>query len=167
MKKVATFFCAVLLLVHVIVFPASALEDSTQIENQIPRVSLSDVIDTTSTPLQTNIARAIYPPTKYAPDSWYNVEHQWTATYYTYSSYIFDTTRYMYLDIYARAPFRIDFYHPDGTFWGSATPEYNAMYEKYLGSYYLNPGEDYYMVIYNLSDTTISSGAYYKVGEYF
>jgi hypothetical protein len=128
------------------------------------RVAISDVIDSSITPI---LPRAVVPPTSYAPTSWYNVNHNWTAASYTYSSYFFDTDLYPYLDIAANATFRIDFYHTNGTFWGSITPSYSSSVGKYYGDYFFNPNEDYYMIIYNLSGSSITSGAWYRVGNEF
>lgn len=109
--------------------------------------------------------QAVSAPTSYAPSSWYNVQHNWTATKYTYSSYIFNTAKYPLLDIAANASFTVEFYTPDGTFLSSATPSYNSEKGKYYGAYFFLPGDDYYMIIRNNSGSPISSGAWYVVGS--
>ncbi len=112
-------------------------------------------------------ARATSKPTSYAPVSWYNVRHNWTAKNYTYSSYIFDTSVYPYLDIAADAPFTVDLYHADGSFMTSVSPNYNAEKGKYYGAYFFYADEDFYMIIRNNSGSAIASGAWYKVGNKF
>ncbi|GEM_PF-5493435 len=131
----------------------------------VQRANIADVIDTSTPPMA--LPRATVPPTSYAPTSWYNVNHNWTATSYTYSSYFFDTNLYPYLDIAANATFKVEFYRTNGTYWGSVTPPYDSSKGKYYGAYFFNPDEDYYMIIRNLSGSPITSSAWYRVGNVF
>lgn len=125
-------------------------------------------------------SRAVTIPTQYAPDSWYNVPHQWTATYYTYSSYIFT---YMdvgavgnnYIDVYAYAPkpFTLELY--------SASTN-QLLYRKeasltgdpygYAARGWFNLNiyiEDFYIILRNNASTDIvlSDNAYYYVNRFY
>ncbi len=136
----------------------SLSDDSTQ------RVAISEVM--TYDKETTENTRATSAPTTYAPSSWYNVQHNWTATYYTYSSYFFDTSAYPNLDVAANSSFTVEFYKTNGTYIGSVTPSYNPSKGKYYGAYYFNGWDpDYYMIIRNNGSTPISSGAWYNVSE--
>jgi hypothetical protein len=159
MKKIITAVVAFTLLIAI-----SSQAIATDGSSETQRVYIANVIDTSATPI---LPRAKVPPTEYAPVSWYNTDHTWTATNYTYSSYFFNTTLYPYLDIAANVPFRVDLYHTNGTYWGSTTPPYDSAKGKYFEAYFFYPNEDYYMVIYNLSGSPISSGAWYRVGNVF
>lgn len=132
--------------------------------NTIQRVAISDVIT-----YDKNVAekvRATSAPTSYAPTSWYNVNHNWSCTKYTYSSYFFDTSAYPNLDVAANSSFTVEFYRTNGTYIGSVTPGYDSSKGKYYGAYYFDSWDpDYYMIIRNNNTTPISSGAWYCVSE--
>jgi len=95
------------------------------------------------------------------------VKHNWTATQYTYSSYIFDTSEYPYLDVAADVPFTLELYYADGTYMGAIAPEYDSEKGKYYGAYFFYADEDYYMILRNNSSSPITSGAWYLVGDVF
>lgn len=114
---------------------------------------------------ESNLSRAVVAPTSYAPSYWYNVNHYWTAVYYTYSSYIFDTSENRLLDVAADAPFTVEFYSPVGTYLAQDTPSYDNVKGKYYGAYFWFPSDsDYYLIIRNNSGSPITSGAWYWVG---
>lgn len=108
---------------------------------------------------------AINVPTTYAPASWYNVNHYWTAKNYTWSSYIFNCGDGYYFDCYAKQPFSVAFYYADGT----PMTTYSA---KWDGDNYVLLAEmkgvpastGYYVkIINNDANNPINSNAYYKV----
>ena len=54
--------------------------------------------------------RATRDPTTLAPESWYWVSHQFTATYYTFSSYLIDGSRLNIIAATCDKPFSIEVY---------------------------------------------------------
>ncbi|HKM34180.1 MAG TPA: hypothetical protein VJY54_05500 [Lachnospiraceae bacterium] len=159
MKKIFTLFTTIMIFLSMSLQCYAADLSSS---GSVQRVHILEAADSS---LPTVQQRAVVAPTSYAPNSYYNVQHNWTATKYTYSSYIFDTSEYPYLDIAADVPFSVEFYAPDGTFMVSVTPEYDSEKGKYYGAYYFFDDEDYYMIIRNGSSSPISSGAWYMVGD--
>lgn len=107
--------------------------------------------------------RAVSVPTSLAPSSWYGVAHNWTATYYTYSSYWFTTNHEFGLDIdvYADAPFHVVFVTRDGTRATMYAEEF--AYGGYYVGAIMEPGVEFYLIIYNDSGATIASNATYLV----
>lgn len=115
------------------------------------------------------VPHAITKPTTKAPLSWYDVEHKWTAKYYTYTSYIFEpnivSNNLQIFDALADQDFYMELYEADGTY----VYTFDATYINYEGKYHASLGHrsdtprDYYIVLHNASDTTISSGATYIV----
>lgn len=113
--------------------------------------------------------RAVTVPTSYAPDSWYGVEHEWTARYYTYSSYIFDISKSIYIDARADQPFSVEIYRPDGSQYYTDTAFYDSDSQQYKSSITLyHPAiygdlSYYYIILRNNSSTPITQNAYYEV----
>jgi hypothetical protein len=147
--------------VHLIWGHALAVEDGEQANVIQSRNGGVVVYDP---PVQTFATSA---PTTYAPSSWYNVNHYWTAASYTYSSYIFlgsgpSSIFGDDLDVVAKASFSVEFYSPTGTYLSTVYPVYNSSTQTYIGEYTL-PGFDYYIIIRNLSSSSILSNAYYCV----
>lgn len=158
MKKVFTIILSVIMIFSM---SANVLAAEVSENSGSSRIHISEAINVGST--STISSRAAVKPTMYAPASWYDVKHNWTAKNYTYSSYIFDTSEHPYLDIAADVSFTVDLYYADGTFMGSVNPEYNSEKGKYYGAYFFYADEDYYMIIRNNSSSSITSGAWYLV----
>lgn len=162
MKKILTIMLSTIILFSMTI---SVFASEGEKESKTSRIHITESSNLTSS---FGIGpRAISKPTSYAPGSWYNVKHNWTAKNYTYSSYIFDTSAYPYLDIAADVPFTVDLYRADGSFMASVSPNYNTEKGKYYGAYFFYADEDFYMIIHNNSGSAISSGAWYKVGNSF
>lgn len=157
-------FALTLALLMVLIFPMNAFAANSNVEENEQRIYFMDD-DSFSTEPVINM-RAVSAPTSYAPASWYNVNHSWTAKYYTYTSYYFDTSEYPNLDVAANSPFTVEFYRTNGSYIGSVTPSYDSSKGKYYGAYFfLRSDDDYYMIIRNNSSVSITSGAWYRVGE--
>ena len=105
-------------------------------------------------------------PTSLAPSSFYNVKHYWTATNYTWSSYMFTQTQGYTFDCRAKQKFSVDFYLQNGTYEGTTTATYNSSNGLYCvlvdWEYNSNP---YYVRIVNKSSSPISSNAFYYVSD--
>lgn len=108
--------------------------------------------------------RATKVPTTYAPASWYNVNHNWTAQYYTWSSYIFTCGNGYYFDCYAKQPFSVAFFFADGTEMITYDAEWNGRSYELLTEMDGAPASTgYYVKIINNDSQAINSDAYYKV----
>lgn len=125
--------------------------------------------------------RAVSVPTQHAPDTWYNTYHQWTATYYTYSSYIFEYLEYngagnTYIIITATAlkPFTLELYSASTNQRLYTIP--CSVYvdsEGYIARESFNMNnyiEDFYIVLRNndpsAGSITLADQAYYIVERY-
>lgn len=107
--------------------------------------------------------RAVTIPTQMAPASWYDTPHNWTAKYYTYSSYIFTSAgKELWVDVVGPQEFSVEFVSTDGKYdpyvleaepWGHGTYKVQADVT----------GMTFYMVITNLGGGSILSDAYYNV----
>lgn len=112
------------------------------------------------------ITRATTKPTTLAPTSFYNVKHYWTATNYTWSSYIFTQALGYRFDSRAKQNFAVEFYRQNGVYEGTATADYNSL----IGGYWVqvdweyNPSP-YYVKIVNKSGSPIRSNAFYYVSD--
>ncbi len=110
--------------------------------------------------------RATSKPTSYAPSSWYNTKHYWTADWATWTSYIFDRSVGPNFDVYAPSnkPFSVHYYWGDGTYMMSAYSVLNKGMQE-LCATFDGPGHTsgYYAMIENESSSSITSGAYYEV----
>jgi len=165
MKKLLTtkkFVTLILAFTLILAVSAQALASTN--ETRTARVYIGDVIDTNATPGP--ISRATTAPTSYAPSSWYNTSHTWSATNYTYTLYKFNTTSYPYLNVESNGAITIEFYRANGNYWGSDTPTYNSSTKKYSGAYFFYANEDYYMIIRNSSNATTVSGSYTVSSQY-
>ena len=106
------------------------------------------------------VPHAVTKPTAFAPTSWYDTWHNWSAKNYTYSKYYF--TKNSNTVITCEKEFSVEFYSPDGDLIYEEVAGWNVEWD----SYYVNTGfpEDYYFVIYNESDSSIiTSDASYIV----
>lgn len=113
-------------------------------------------------PKENEMLRASTRPTSYAPNSWYNVDHYWTATSYTWSSYIFDVSKGYFFDCRANQKFSVEFYNANGTYRGTVVSDYWDYIGKqsvWIENAYEN---NYYVKIVNNSSSSITSGATYK-----
>lgn len=121
----------------------------------------------TSDPTETGITpRSVTEPTTYAPASWYNVDHYWTATNYTWSSYKYTNNDGLYFQAVAQQSFDVQLYYGNGTSMGTWHADYQGN-----GKYLFNAVMDgstagYYFRLINTSGTPINSNAYYSVGSY-
>lgn len=109
-----------------------------------------------------NASRAVSIPTSYAPRSFYGVNHSWTATNYTWSSYIFTQSLGYTFDCNANQTFKVEFYTKNGVYEGTVIADYwdlRGKYNVWIQREY-NP-TPYYVKIVNTSGSRISSGAYY------
>lgn len=107
--------------------------------------------------------RAVSIPTQMAPASWYDTTHNWTAKYYTYSSYIFTGVgKELWVDVVGPQKFSVEFVSTDGKYdpyvlkaepWGNGNYKVQANVT----------GMTFYMVITNLGGGSILSDAYYSV----
>ena len=117
-------------------------------------------------PTEGMITRATTKPTSLAPTSFYNVKHYWTATNYTWSSYIFTQALGYRFDCRAKQKFDVEFYYQNGRYVGTAHSDYNndnGLYNVMVDwEYDSNP---YYVKIVNTSGTRISSNAFYYVSD--
>ncbi len=123
-------------------------------------------------------SRAVTIPTQYAPDSWYNDHHQWTATYYTYSSYIFTymdiggvANSYIEVFAYAPKPFTLELYSAETNqlvYREEASPcgDPNGYAARGWFSWTIYI-EDFYIILRNnaSTDITLSDNAYYRVSR--
>lgn len=108
--------------------------------------------------------RAVSAPTKYAPESWYGVEHKWTAKYYTWSSYIFECGWFGGIfECWAQKPFTVERYAPDGTFLDAGSADWNSFENRYEVMYMFDGEESYYVKIVNDGSGSILEDAYYVV----
>lgn len=123
-------------------------------------------------------SRAVTIPTQYAPDSWYNVSHQWTATYYTYSSYIFTYldvggvgNNYIEVYAYAPKPFTLELYSASTNqliYSEEASVCGDPVGYSAIGWFNWNIYiEDFYIILRNnaSTDITLSDNAYYSVNR--
>lgn len=110
--------------------------------------------------------RATTRPTSLAPSSFYKVKHYWTATNYTWSSYIFTQASGYRFDCRAKQNFAVEFYTQSGTYEGTANATYNSIIQGYWveidREYNSTP---YYVKIVNKSSSPISKNAFYYVSD--
>ena len=85
--------------------------------------------------------RAVSKPTSMAPNSWYEVFHQWTAKYYTYSAYKFEGGWNASLTVYCDTPFSVEVYDEDD----------NLVYD-FEAKYWPTEKENYYVIVNPYSD---------------
>ena len=108
--------------------------------------------------------RAVSAPTKYAPASWYSVDHKWTAKYYTWSAYIFKCGWFGgSFECWAQAPFTVELYAPDGSFLEAASSNWSSYDGRYEVLFIFGEATDYYVKIINDGSTSILEDAYYCV----
>ena len=124
--------------------------------------------------------RAIDIPTRYAPDSWYGVSHQWTAKYYTYSSYIFEYADVYgasgnYLEIVARAekPFTLEIYDADNDSLISSSTATRSDMGYSTSAWFIEAmqppfADSFYLILRNDSSSSISldDNAFYTVTQH-
>lgn len=105
-------------------------------------------------------------PTQLAPASFYNVNHYWTATNYTWSSYIFTQQQGFRFDCRAQQNYEVEFYYQNGKYEGTAKADYSSFIKAYwvLVDWEYNPNS-YYVKIVNKSGTPIRSNALYRVSD--
>ena len=112
------------------------------------------------------VTRAITPPTTYAPDSYYDTWHQWTAVNYTYTSYLFNRPYTYGMDVLGPSDktYCVEFYNPDDSYIGEVTSESSSFGQVVLT--YFNANVPFYAIIRNTSGTpiTVSDNAQYLVG---
>lgn len=156
MKRLTSMILAVVM-VFALACPAFATDSGTHNVN---------LVVGTRTERRTDIpeTRAVNVPTSYAPNSWYGVNHSWTAKYYTWSSYIFEATGWEAkgesFSATAQQPFSVEIYYADGTLEESASADY--LDGAYTIQFFVD--FDYYVKIINDSSTSITSNATYRVG---
>lgn len=161
MKRKVSF---ILVLLIILAVPMNTFAANRGLEVSVQRIYFMEDVSFSTEPVAS--MRAVSAPTTYAPASWYNVNHSWTATNYTYTSYFFDTSEYPNLDIAADSPFTVEFYKTNGTYIGSVTPSYDSSKGKYYGAYFFyRSDDDYYMIIRNNGSAPITSGAWYRVSD--
>lgn len=111
--------------------------------------------------------RATSRPTSYAPSSWYNTKHYWTADWATWTSYIFNRSIGPNFDVYAPSnkSFSVHYYWGDGTYMSSAYSTLNSsgMQEVRASMEGVGHTLGYYAMIENETSSSITSGAYYEV----
>lgn len=105
-------------------------------------------------------------PTKLAPASFYNVNHYWTATNYTWSSYIFTQQLGFRFDCRAQQYYEVELYYGNGRYIGTTKPDKSDYVKAYWllldWEYETNP---YYFKIVNKSGTPIRNNALYRVSD--
>lgn len=184
-----TFACAADASVHTpsfkVLHGTYSYDSSAAAEVVEPKVESNDAVDTSNTdetsfrvihgtfsydPPEDGavkfITRATTKPTALAPSSFYNVKHYWTATSYTWSSYIFTQALGYRFDSRAKQKFAVEFYRQNGVYEGTATAEYNST----IGGYWVQVdweynSSPYYVKIVNKSSSAISSNAFYYVSD--
>lgn len=108
--------------------------------------------------------RASREPTALAPRNWYNTPHQFTCTYYTFSSYLIDSTHYTTVEAESVKPFILELYTEDDVMFESVRARQNsgqtadAMY--FAGVTGIEGLDCYYFVIRNAGDTPITDDDY-------
>lgn len=103
--------------------------------------------------------RASKEPTQLAPESWYWSDHQFTATYYTFSSYLIDGSRLNIISASCDKPFSIEVYTTQDVMFDSVEAEYNDGFFQYQAGLQVNDGiyDEFYFVIRNEGSTPITS----------
>lgn len=178
MKKIVAMMCALCMIMAI---PAMAAEPRVHPILRTLDEGASNVMVTASTVSRVhpiiddsdvvleNLKDEIEPmattvPTTYAPASWYNVNHYWTAKYYTWSSYIFTCGAGRYFDCYAKQPFSVAFFYADGTEISTWNAQWNGENYVFLAEMDgASASTGYYVKIINNDDVSISNDAYYKV----
>lgn len=112
------------------------------------------------------VTRAITKPTTYAPASFYNVKHHWTATNYTWSSYMFTQRLGYRFDCRAKQNFAVEFYQSNGVYEGTTYASYNDI----IKGYWVEIDREYnsipyYVKIVNKSSSPIRNNAMYYVSD--
>lgn len=161
MKKVLSFAIALCLSLTLVPNALATTYNSPDRNDQLPFTVLHGTF--VYDPSFDAETRAVSVPTTYAPKSWYNVDHYWTARYYTWSSYILSQSDGYYFDCRADSPFTVELYYADGEYIGDLVAEYSDVHDKYwvwTSMDYFHTG--YYVKIVNNGDTPITSGATYK-----
>lgn len=108
--------------------------------------------------------RASTEPTALAPMNWYNTPHQFTCTYYTFSSYLIDATHYTTVEAQSVKPFILELYTENDVMFDSVRATQHSGIAP-DASYYANisgvEGVDcYYFVIRNAGTTPITDNDY-------
>ena len=139
MKRIAKMTLSIALAISVVAaLPVSAADMNEQLVT-------TEVESVVAAPRATSV------PTTMAPTSWYNTDHDVTAKYYTYSSYLFEANTTIW--VCSELEVRVDVYNVNGELIDSK----DASYQEFNGYVYgYTPDETYYIVITNLSDTSIS-----------
>ena len=103
--------------------------------------------------------RATREPTTLAPESWDWVSHQFTATYYTFSSYLIDGSRLNIIAATCDKPFSIEVYTTNDVMFDSVESEYMDSTRSYAIGLQVNAGiyDKFYFVIRNEGNTPITS----------
>ena len=105
-------------------------------------------------------------PTSLAPTSFYRTKHYWTATNYTWSSYMFTQALGYRFDCRAKQKFAVEFYNNRGIYEGTAITDYSDIIKGYWvlvdREYNSTP---YYVKIVNKSGSRISNNAFYYVSD--
>lgn len=153
MKRFASL-ALTFLMVFALTAPALASNSSTWIKGT-PTEQRTDLPET----------RAVSVPTRMAPDSWYGVDHKWTAKYYTWSSYIFEGKYNGSFRCWAQQPFTVEIYLSDGTFWDAGEAEWNSYDSCYEVDYFWSRAMNYYVKIINDGTSSILNDAYYQVSQ--
>lgn len=143
--------------------PIQSNNTEMKIHSSKTTVNYDDSVDNDSNGVS---PKAVSIPTTYAPYSFYNVKHYWTANSYTWSSYIFTQANGYRFDCRAKKKFKVEFYRTNGVCEGSVTATYNSI----VGGYWLEVDREYnpnpyYVKIVNLSGSPITNNAFYYVSD--
>lgn len=98
--------------------------------------------------------RATTKPTSYAPTSWYNTWHDWSAKNYTYSKYFFNSKSTPVIE--CTKEFTVKYYDTKGNLLEERAAGWNIEWDSYLAEGFYSD-VDYYFVIYNDSDSSITT----------
>ena len=111
-----------------------------------------------------DLNRAINPPTSFAPSSYYDTYHYWSAVNYTWSAYKFTETEGLFFYATARQSFNVKLYYANGTTIGTWSAELQSD-GSYLFNSVMNGAGGYYFKLINTSGTPISRSqdVYYSV----
>lgn len=157
MNRIIRFFL-LLAMVFTMSCPAFAAEKATS------SINIDVLIGTKSDSTDESTSRAVNIPTSYAPSNWYNKKHDWTAKYYTWSSYIFTCGKGKYFDCSATQPFKVQFFYADGTSMGTwSAVQQSGKYEVNAIMDGASASTGYYVKIINTDTRSITSGADYEV----
>ena len=113
--------------------------------------------------------RASQEPTTLAPDSWYGTDHLFTATYYTFSSYLIDGSRLNIISARCDKPFSIEVYTTRDVMFDSVEAEYDSSSQQYITGLQVNDGryDEFYFVIRNEGSSPITNSDHGWVGVYY